>query len=185
MRTLLAGSLIFIVVIGFATLAYTSYYDGYASGFETGYSQGYYTGYGQQREAECNEDDIKYECCYNEDLINNQSIASSIDTIELKNPTFEEAKDFIIKDPTNKNRWIEDVHECRHFATDVCNNARDAGLNCAFVLLCYDHGQHAVVAFNTTNKGLVYIEPQTDAVIHPEIGGRYEGKEIKDILIAW
>jgi hypothetical protein len=67
----------------------------------------------------------------------------------------------------------------------VNNNAEAEGLRCAFVLLCYDVGQHAVVAFQTTDRGLVYIEPQTDAVIHPEVGDTYEGKEIKEILIAW
>jgi hypothetical protein len=59
------------------------------------------------------------------------------------------------------------------------------GLVCGFVLLCFDQGQHAVVAFNTTDRGLIYIEPQTDAAIEPKVGGKYEGKEIKEILIAW
>jgi hypothetical protein len=56
---------------------------------------------------------------------------------------------------------------------------------CGFVLLCFDQGQHAVVAFNTTDRGLIYIEPQTDAAIEPKVGEKYEGKEIKEILIAW
>lgn len=113
------------------------------------------------------------------------SVGSGSQSITLKNPTFQELKDFILKDPTNRNKFVLNQYECRHFATEVNNNAEAEGLRSAFVLLCYDRGQHAVVAFDTTDRGLVYIEPQTDAVIHPEVGDTYEGKEIKEILIAW
>ena len=120
-----------------------------------------------------------------ESAVSSDSEGSSNQTITLKNPTFQELKDFILKDPTNRNEFILNQYECRHFATEVNNNAEAEGLRCAFVLLCYDQGQHAVVAFDTPDRGLVYIEPQTDAVIHPEVDGRYEGKQIKQILIAW
>jgi len=113
------------------------------------------------------------------------AIVGSSQTITLKNPTFRELRDFILKDPTNRNKFVLNQYECRHFATDVDNNAEAKGLRCAFVLLCFERGQHAVVAFQTTDKGLVYIEPQTDARIHPEVGGEYEGKKIIEILIAW
>ncbi len=76
-------------------------------------------------------------------------------------------------------------YECRHFATEVDNNAEAAGLRCGFVLLCYENYQHAVVAFETTDRGMVYIEPQTDVAIEVEVGGMYQGEEIEEILIAW
>ena len=110
---------------------------------------------------------------------------SSSQAIELKNPTFEELRDFILRDPTSRNEFVLYQYECRHFATDVNNNAEAGGLRAALVLLCFGQGQHAVVAFDTVDRGLVYIEPQTDARIHPEVGGEYQGKEIKEILIAW
>ncbi|GAI68282.1 unnamed protein product [marine sediment metagenome] len=120
-----------------------------------------------------------------ESAVSSDSVDSSNQTITLKNPTFQELRDFILKDPTNRNEFVLNQYECRHFATDVNNNAEASDLRCAFVLLGYDRGQHAVVAFDTTDRGLVYIEPQTDASIHPEVGGSYQGKEIKEILIAW
>ena len=104
---------------------------------------------------------------------------------DLRNPTFQEVRDFILRDPTSRNNFVLYQYECRHFATDVNNNAEYEGLRCAFVLLCFDRGQHSVIAFETTDRGLVYIEPQTDAAIHPEVGGQYQGREIKEILIAW
>lgn len=118
-------------------------------------------------------------------FLSSDSEGSSDQDIVLKNPTFRELKDFILRDPTSRNEFVLNQYECRHFATDVNNNAEADGLRAAFVLLGYDKGQHAVIAFDTTDRGLVYIEPQTDARIHPEVGGKYQGKEIKEILIAW
>ena len=113
------------------------------------------------------------------------SVGSGSQTITLKAPTFQELRHFILSDPTSRNQFVLNQYECRHFATDVNNNADAEGLRCAFVLLCFKRGQHAVVAFDTTDRGLVYIEPQTDARIHPEVGGEYQAKEILEILIAW
>lgn len=140
-----------------------------------GYGHG--TGYeyvGTQVEAKYNEDDHH--------LSENSSTSQEV---VLKNPTFKELRDFILKDSTNRNKFVLNQYECRNFATEVNNNAEAEGIRTAFVLLGYNRGQHAVVAFDTVDKGLVYIEPQTDARIHPEVGGKYQGKEIKEILIAW
>ncbi|MBA7485920.1 hypothetical protein ES707_21472 [subsurface metagenome] len=122
---------------------------------------------------------------YVESAVSSESVDSNSQDIALKNPTFQELKDFILSDPTSHNEFILNQYECRHFATDVNNNAEAEGLRAAFVLLGYDRGQHAVIAFDTVDRGLVYIEPQTDAAIHPEVGGKYQGKEIKEILVAW
>jgi len=122
---------------------------------------------------------------YTESAVSSENVGSSSQATALKNPTFQELRDFILRDRVNRNEFVLNLYECRHFATDVNNNAEAKGLRCAFVLLCFDRGQHAVVAFDTTDRGLVYIEPQTDAAIHPEVGGKYQGKEIREILIAW
>lgn len=113
------------------------------------------------------------------------SIASNNQIITLKDPTFKELRDFILRDTTSRNKYVLNVYECRHFASEVDNNAQAAGWRCGFALICYARGQHAVVAFNTTDRGLIFIEPQTDAVINVKVGGTYEGKEIIEILIAW
>jgi len=165
-RSLLVASLASLV-IGFLGT------DAYDSGFEYAYGIG---SIGTQAEAEYNEGGY--------DALS-ENVNSSSHEIVLKNPTFEELRDFILRDPTSRNKFVLNQYECRHFATEVCNNAEATGLRCAFVLLCYDRGQHAVVAFDTTDRGLVYIEPQTDAAIHPEVGGEYQGEEIKEVLIAW
>ncbi len=111
------------------------------------------------------------------DTVNNGSF--------IRNPTFQEVKDFILKDTTSHNQFVLNKYECRHFATDVDNNADKAGIRCAFVLLCYSKGQHAVIGFDTIDRGMIYIEPQTDAVIKPVVGGYYQGQEIIEILVSW
>jgi len=114
-----------------------------------------------------------------------ESATASDQAITTKNPTFQEVRDFVLEDPTSRNEFVLNQYECRHFATEVNNNAEAAGLRCAIVLLCYKRGQHSVVAFDTTDRGMIYIEPQTDAAIQPEVGGKYQGLEIQEILIAW
>ncbi len=114
-----------------------------------------------------------------------KTVTSDNQEILLRNPTFQEVKDFILKDPISQNEFILNKYECRHFATDVNNDAEAAGLRCAFVLLCYRNGQHAVIAFDTPDRGMVFIEPQTDAAIEPKVGGFYQQQEIVEILICW
>ena len=122
---------------------------------------------------------------WSQDASTSENVSSANQTIMLKNPTFQEMKDFILNDPTSRNMFVLNKYECRHFATNVINNAISQRIMCGFVLLCFDQGQHAVVAFNTTDRGLVFIEPQTDAAIEPKVGGTYQGQKINEILIAW
>ena len=122
----------------------------------------------------------------------------------LKDPTYEEAVTFLRQDKTDENEYIEDtygVYVCSHFARDVGNNAEEAGLRCAFVELRYLEGGHAIIAFNTIDKGLVYFEPRTDDRVRPVVGKRfyqciepkpgyyYEKPDfddtIMDILVIW
>jgi len=122
---------------------------------------------------------------FSENSISEEGTVNGGQAVTIKNPTFQEVRDFILEDPTSRNQFVLNQYECRHFATEVNNNAEAAGLRCAVVLLCYKKGQHAIVAFDTTDRGMIYIEPQTDAAIQPEVGSKYQGEEIKEILIAW
>jgi hypothetical protein len=105
--------------------------------------------------------------------------------IEHPLPTFQQVKEFVLSDNVSKNTWIAGVYECRHFATDLNNNADAAGLRCAFVILGYAVNQHSIVAFETSDRGIVFIEPQTDAVVKPVVGGYYGSNLILQVLICW
>jgi hypothetical protein len=183
MKTALACALIIAAIIG--SVGYASYSFGHVSGYEAGYSP-----YNQDYDRDYTSGD---EVRLSEGLAISQYIGlSSEDTelnpshsITLNTPTFNEIRSFVIADQTSRNEWQENVYECRHFAADLCHNAREAGWDCALVLLCFDKEQHAVVAFNTSDRGLIYLEPGNDAIIYPQVSGTYQGKEIKEILVFW
>jgi hypothetical protein len=89
----------------------------------------------------------------------------------IKDPTYTEMMRFIADDDTDKAEYIEDEYECTGFATDLCNRAEEKGIRCAYVSIRFPDGRgHAIVAFNTIDKGLVYVEPQYDDLVEIEIG---------------
>ena len=83
-----------------------------------------------------------------------------------RSPTFQEAEQFIISDQTNANQYLEGRYVCTDFATDFSNNAVSTGYVCGYVIVYFPNGQcHAIDCFNTTDRGLIFVEPQTDSII--------------------
>jgi len=88
----------------------------------------------------------------------------------LRNPSMLEVYDFIFSDKTDENEYVIDEYTCVNFAADFKENAFEMGYLCYYVSLRFPDGGHALVAFNTTDRGLVYIEPQDDGIVEPQIG---------------
>ena len=89
----------------------------------------------------------------------------------IKDPTYRQMMSFIEDDDTDQAKYVTGKYECVEFATDLCNNAEAAGIRCAYVSIRYPDGRgHAIVAFNTIDKGLIYIEPQYDDRVEIETG---------------
>ncbi len=120
----------------------------------------------------------------------------------IKDPTYTEMVRFIANDDTDKAEYIKGEYECTEFSTDLCNRAEEEGLRCAYVSIRFPGGRgHAIVAFNTIDKGLVYVEPQYDDLVEIEIGkpfyqcvvpsGSYtyekpaEDDTILEVMVAW
>ncbi len=120
----------------------------------------------------------------------------------IKDPTYNEMMDFLKADDTDKAEYIKDKYVCTGFATDLCNNAEEEGIRCAYVTIKFPEGVgHTIVAFDTIDKGLTYIEPQHDDLVRVEIGKPfyecivpkpgylYEKPDhddtIEEVLIAW
>jgi len=95
------------------------------------------------------------------------------DALNLYNPTLEEALEFLEEDKTSVNRYIEGNYICAHFARDVNNNAEIRGIRCAYIDIRYPELAHAIVAFDTTDEGMVYFEAISDERVRPEIGKEY------------
>jgi len=119
------------------------------------------------------------------------NVTSELNTLKsgnrylLHDPTYNETKVFISNDTTDLNEYVSGVYFCTHFARDVISNATKIGINCAFVLLYYNNSGHAIVCFNTTDKGIIFIEPQNDNEIEIILGQNYSEKEIKNIITIW
>jgi len=96
----------------------------------------------------------------------------------IKDPTYQEMLTFIRNDKTDQKNYIDGSYVCHDFTIDVKRNAFNAGYRCFFVYIemgkyTVDPSAHALVAFNTTDRGIVYIEPQTDMIMNVKVGQPY------------
>ena len=140
---------------------FLSYIYGYQSGHEASYSQGYDQG-----------KDDGYQAGY-EAGHESETIETGSDYI-LRNPTYKEMKDFLTQDTTSSKTYIKDKFACVDFSAGVNNNAEAQGIRCAIVDIFYPKGYgHTIVAFETTDMGLKFIEPQFDHEVDVIIGKSY------------
>ena len=95
----------------------------------------------------------------------------------IRDPTYQEALQFIALDQTNKNEYSE-TYTCFHFTADFEKNAFEARYRCGFVYIEFPDGAHAIVCFNTTDHGLIFIEPQDDKIVTVNIGYPYWDRAI-------
>jgi len=91
--------------------------------------------------------------------------------------------DFCLNQPSHKQVLafldIDDTDElqgvnCIVFTQRLLQNAHEAGWLCYPVILNFtEGGSHVLVAFDTVDKGDVFIEPQTDEEVEVEVGKEY------------
>jgi predicted nucleic acid-binding Zn ribbon protein len=75
------------------------------------------------------------------------------------NPTWKELKNFLNSDNTESIRYDYNSFVCGDFAERLHNNAERAGIRAAVVIVYFTSGSpHAIDAFYTTDKGLVFID---------------------------
>jgi hypothetical protein len=124
-------------------------------------------------------------------LIENYYVTSI--TPMLKDPTYHELVKFINQDTINENEYNE-TYTCLQFSLDLYKNAYNSGIRSGFVLIFFDNNSHLVNCFNTTDYGIIYVEPQTDAIVTLKIGEKYWNRKslnieyddtISSILITW
>jgi len=157
---------------------------GYSKGFEEGQDKGYADGYKEGEQA-------GYQSGYDAGF--KGGIGSDYASL---NPTYEEMKRFLDEDRTDAKTYVKGEYVCSDFAADVNNNAEAKGIRCAIVELRYPNDfAHALVAFETTDKGLIFIEPQFDAEVTVKIDQSYAqlngydktpySDVIKRVLVMW
>ncbi|KXA90145.1 hypothetical protein AKJ40_03375 [candidate division MSBL1 archaeon SCGC-AAA259M10] len=115
-------------------------------------------------------------------------------------PTYKEVKEFLEEDTTNENEYVpppENFHyesrpyTCGSFSATLSRNASERNMRSGIVTLFYAGksglvGGHSIVAFDTVDRGLIFVEPQTDK-IYPdlEVGNEYRKRTIRSLNIYW
>ena len=142
-----------------------AYSDGYSKGYDQTYEVGYqkaYTGaYGKG-----------YDKGYEIGL--ESSLKEEVTTrVKLHNPTYKELREFLARDRTDSHLFIKGEYVCFDFAAELNNNAEANGIRAAYVRIRSKEWSHAVVAFETVDKGLIFIEPQSDKDVGLVMGESY------------
>ncbi len=102
-------------------------------------------------------------------------------------PTFAQLQSFLLADKTDENTYVPGAYVCANYARDVYNNAEKAGIRAAFVGIEFQgiSEGHALNAFMTTDKGLVFIDctglealqagpANNDKIVNVKIGIDYQ-----------
>jgi hypothetical protein len=183
------GLSIFIAIIMLCGGAlFLGYVRGYQNGHEGSYSQAYTQG-----------KDEGYQAGYKSGLqagYKPPTEPQQPNAPNPQNPTYQEMKAFLAQDPTNQNSYEENKYVCVDFAATVNNNAESKGIRCAVVDIFYPDGYgHTIVAFETTDRGLIYVEPQFDEEVQLVVGRSYSqlnnftsaprNDTIQRFLLAW
>jgi hypothetical protein len=86
--------------------------------------------------------------------------AQLINNREASPPTWQELMAFLKADTTDQKLYNVDSFACVAFAEELHNNAEAAGIEAAFVGVQFEDREvgHALNAFNTTDRGLVFVD---------------------------
>ena len=166
------------------------YQDGVEDGHKRGYDKGYLTGIeeGRQRGYDTEYEiaiavgrEDGYEAGYESGIEAGRDDGRS-SRVKLHEPSYAEVIDFLEHDETNLEEYVEDEYICTDFSARVNNSAEAEGIRCILVLLSYKNNKmgHAMVAFRTTDKGTVFIEPQSDEIVDLDFS-----HNVEEILGIW
>ena len=135
-----------------------SYDEGHAQTYDVGYQEAYGEAY-----------DKGYDKGY-EIGLETGSKEGVATRVELRNPTHKEMREFLARDETDSNLYVAGEYNCVDFSAQLSNNAEANGIRVAYVRLRSEKWAHVVVAFEATDRGLIFIEPQSDREVELVIG---------------
>lgn len=151
-----------------------AYVQTYGHGYQDAYSEAYIRG---------------YEKGYEIGMEGGSTEGAADRRVELHNPTYEEVMEFLDRDDTDSRHYIKGAYVCRDFATDVNNNAESEGIRTAYVRIHTEGWSHVIVAFETVDRGLIFVEPMSDTMVNPRVGEAYcwmaKGGRVVEIQIMW
>ena len=165
----------------------------YSNQISQAYNTGYNQGSQQGRESATY---LAYQSGYNAGFVNGCNGTSEDGLVvpstgyNIRDPTYGEMKAFLAADQTDMHEYDVDGYNCVDYSKDVCNNAFNAGYRCGFVYIELSGPYaHVIVCFNTTDCGIIFIEPQYDCEVTLEIGESYgsnpQSQSSDDIIMSY
>lgn len=103
----------------------------------------------------------------------------------IRDPSYSEMLSFVESDKTQFHKYNVVSYNCFHFCSDFLNNAFEAGFKAGFVYVEFQDGAHGLVCFDTVDKGLVFVEPQSDEVVALKVGYSYDLVEDPNVVLAY
>lgn len=92
------------------------------------------------------------------------NLLQRLDRSSLVNPTWSELKNFLEQDNTETLVYIEDEFDCEGFTLTLRDRAGKQGFRSAYVAINFGDAVagHTLNAFETTEKGIVYVDDTGD-----------------------
>jgi len=124
---------------------------------------------------------------YDELQANYGSLLERLKQSALENPTWLELKEFLELDDTDTLLYNEDNFDCSGFAITLRDRAWKYGIRCAYVEVGFSEGEgHALNAFNTTDRGLIYVDDtEDDQIAYVEINQLYGAIHIGEVKLEY
>ena len=150
----------------------SGYETGYGDGSQDGYLEGYSKGYSQGNTTGI---EVGFETGFKEGLEKGALGDYEGWGTFVRNPTHDEVLEFIGEDETDEVEYVEGEFECLDFCMMFRNNAFKKGYISYTVWIDFE-GQtfgHTIIGFNTTDIGMVYLDPQLDYFVDLGVGVDY------------
>lgn len=169
MIVLIQGLIVVIFILYTSTISgvydktvVAAYDDSYDNGYTQTYDVGYQEAYGEAY-------DKGYDKGYEIGLEtgSKEGVATQV---ELSNPTYKELIEFLAGDKTDSNPYVVGEYVSFDFAVELNNNAEANGIRAAYVAVFSKEWGHGIAAFETIDRGLIFIEPQSDRAVKLVIG---------------
>jgi Skp family chaperone for outer membrane proteins len=105
------------------------------------------------------------------------NLESRISRERITYPTYSDVLSFIEEDDTDKQKYVSENYTfiCTDFTNRFINNFLKKGFfSCEAIIYLPENSSHSLVAINTTDRGVIFVEPQADKVITSlSIGDNY------------
>lgn len=153
------------------------YAEAWGSGYAAGFNEGNRTGFSQGYDAGRVDG---YEEGYRKGVADGAGRG-----VTLRDPAYSEVEGFVQRDKTDELRFAPEGYTFLDLAAKFKANAMAAGFKCALAIVLLDNGVAALNAFNTTDKGVMFVEPWSDRIFAAKPGDYYGSGKVLKITLIW